>query len=106
MLRYINFGALCLGFLKVSQLYSEITDPGSEDDFDTSVTLIETLMTVLTYGLFLSFGVVGGNKALVKVRGCTATLKKIMNAGEHTSLSVPQEVELAEARVHADSPSV
>ena len=96
MLRYINFGALCLGFLKVSQLYSEITDPGSEDDlFDTSVTLIETLMTVLTYGLFLSFGGVGGKKALAKVQSmrCTATLKtEITNAGEHTVAQ--QETEL------------
>ena len=72
MLRYINFGALCLGFLKVSQLFAKYRGDDSAEDYASSIQIIEGLMIFLTYGLILSFGVVGIKKAVVKARDMDA----------------------------------
>ena len=61
-----------MGFLEVSNLYSELADPGSEG-YDSTIGIIEGLMTVLTFGLFLSFAVVGIRKAVVKARSMDST---------------------------------
>ena len=66
--RYINFGALCLQFLSIAQEYAKFTDPSSVTEHDTSIAVIEVLMTLLTYGLLLSFGVVAIKKGVAKAR--------------------------------------
>ena len=66
--RYINFGALWLQFLLVAQEYAKLTDPSSVAEHDTSIAVIEVLMTLLTYGLLLSFGVVAIKKGVAKAR--------------------------------------
>ena len=86
-LRYINFGALCLGFLKVSQLFAEHREDDSANDYDASIDTIEALMTFLTYGLFLSFGGVAIKKAVVKARNVDKTklVEKIRNIRSNTA---------------------
>ena len=66
--RYINFGALCLQLLDVSKLYAKLTDPASVAKYDVSISVIEVLMGVLTYGLFLSFGGVAFKKTFLALK--------------------------------------
>ena len=66
--RYINFGALCMNFLKVSKNYAELTDPDRADGYDAPISAIQSLMSVLTFGLLLSFAGVGIKKAYVAVQ--------------------------------------
>ena len=68
MRRYINFGALCLQFLLIAQEYAKLTDPSSVAEHDTNIAVIEVLMTLLTYGLLLSFGVVAIKQGIAKAR--------------------------------------
>ena len=53
---YINFGALAMNYLEVSQTLAHYVDPGSVDEYDASIAAIGLLMQLLTFGLFLSFG--------------------------------------------------
>ena len=66
--RYINFGALCLNFLGVSQDYAELVDPENADEYDSAASIIKGLMSVLTFALLLSFGGVAIKKAVTKAR--------------------------------------
>ena len=66
--RYINFGAFSLNYLGLSQRYAEYTDPKSVDKFDAQIALINDIMQVLTFALFLSFGAVVLKKAFLKAR--------------------------------------
>ena len=67
--RYINFGALCLLLLEVTQEFALFrNDKTRIGDVNSQISIIEGLMTFLTYALFLSFGVVAIKKAFVKVR--------------------------------------
>ena len=68
MHRYINFGALCINFLEVSKNYAELTDPDSVGKYSTPISAIQSLMSVLTFGLLLSFGGVGIKKVYLAVR--------------------------------------
>ena len=47
-------------------------DDTRTEDVDSQISIIEGLMTVLTYSLFLSFAVVGIKKAFVKARSLDA----------------------------------
>ena len=66
---YINFGALSMNYLKVSQTLAHFVDPASVDEYSASIATIGILMQLLTFGLFLSFGGVAIKEALVKARG-------------------------------------
>ena len=66
--RYINFGALCMNFLEVSKDYAELTDPDRADGYDAPISAIQSLMSVLTFGLLLSFGGIGFKKAYIAAR--------------------------------------
>ena len=66
--RYINFGALCLNFLQVSKDYAELTNPENANTFDSATLIIKGLMSVLTFGLLLSFGGVAIKKLVTKAR--------------------------------------
>ena len=66
--RYINFGALCLNFLQVSKDYAELTNPENANTFDSATSIIKGLMSVLTFGLLLSFGGVAIKKLVTKAR--------------------------------------
>ena len=102
--RYINFGALCLGFLNVSQLFAEYRDDENADDYTSSIDLIEGLMTVLTYGLFLSFGGVAIKKAVVKARDVDKTklLEKVRNI-RSSSAAAAKKVTAGTAGTGADN---
>ena len=50
------------------QEYAKLTDPSSVAEHDTSIAVIEVLMTLLTYGLLLSFGVVAIKQGIAKAR--------------------------------------
>ena len=63
---YINFGALAMNYLKVSQTLAHYVDPGSVDEYDASIAAIGLLMQLLTFGLFLSFGGVATKKGFAK----------------------------------------
>ena len=66
---YINFGALSMNYLKVSQTLAHFVDPGNVDEYDASIAAIGILMQLLTFGLFLSFGGVAIKAAVMKARG-------------------------------------
>ena len=66
--RYINFGALCLTFLQVSKDYAKLIDPKNANTFDSATSIIKGLMSVLTFGLLLSFGGVAIKKLVTKAR--------------------------------------
>ena len=72
---YINFGALSMNYLKVSQTLAHFVDPGSVDEYDASIAAIGLLMELLTFGLFLSFGGVAMKKGFVKAQA--ADLKRV-----------------------------
>ena len=65
---YINFGALSMNYLKVSQTLAHFVDPDSIDEYDASIAAIGIIMQLLTFGLFLSFGGVAIKAAVVKAR--------------------------------------
>ena len=66
--RYINFGALVLNYLILAQNFARYTDPTGVDAYDSRMVMIEILMQVLTFGLFLSFAGVMIKKGVVKAR--------------------------------------
>ena len=66
--RYINFGALVLNYLVLAQNFARYTDPTGVDAYDSRMIMIEILMQVLTFGLFLSFAGVMIKKGVVKAR--------------------------------------
>ena len=66
---YINFGALSMNYLEVSQTLAHYVDPGGVDEYDASIAAIGLLMQLLTFGLFLSFGGVAIKAAVMKARG-------------------------------------
>jgi len=75
-------------------------DKSREEDVNSQISIIEGLMTFLTYSLFLSFGAVAIKKAFVKVRSLDAAeikakIKNIRSHGKH-----PKD-EAAEFETHA-----
>ena len=93
-----------MGFLNVSQRFAEYRNDNSATDYASSINLIEGLMTVLTYGLFLSFGAVAIKKMVVKARSMDAAelgakIKSIRSRGTSGGSKAPgaqaKEVELA-----------
>ena len=57
-----------MNFLEVSKSYAMLTDPGRVEDYDASISAIQNLMVVLTFGLLISFGGVGFKKAYLAAR--------------------------------------
>ena len=71
--RYLNFGALCLLLLEVTQNFAEYrNDDTRTEDVDSQISIIEGLMTFLTYSLFITFAADGTKKAFVKARSLDA----------------------------------
>ena len=66
---YINFGALTMNYLELSQAFAHYVDPGSVDEYDAPISAISIIMQVLTIGLFLCFGGVAVTKGVAKARG-------------------------------------
>ena len=48
--------------------YAKLVDPDNADEFVNATSIIKGLMSVLTFGLLLSFGVVAIKKAVTKAR--------------------------------------
>ena len=57
-----------MNFLEVSKDYAELTDPDRADGYDAPISAIQSLMSVLTFGLLLSFAGVGIKTAYVAAR--------------------------------------
>ena len=57
-----------MNFLAVSKDYAEFTDPDRAAEYDAPISTIQSLMSVLTFGLLLSFAGVGIKKAYVAAR--------------------------------------
>ena len=66
---YINFGALTMNSLTVSQTLASLLDPSSVDEYDAPIAAIGILMQVLTFGLLVSFGGVAIKKGALKASG-------------------------------------
>ena len=57
-----------MNFLEVSKDYAKLTDPDRADGYDAPISAIQSLMSVLTFGLLLSFAGVGIKTAYVAAR--------------------------------------
>ena len=79
-------------------------DDTRTEDVDSQISIIEGLMTVLTYSLFLSFAVVGIKKAFVKARSLDAAEigAKIKNLRPFRKMKPRDEAAEFEARAAAE----
>ena len=108
--RYINFGALCMNFLEVSEDYAELTDPDHADEYNAPISAIQTLMTILTFGLLLSIGGVGIKKAFVTIRSANLSdlrarainLSSFMRSRSRSNLNATDAPRLDGVEVDAD----
>ena len=63
--RYITFAAIFMKHLTLAQDFAAYTDPDREQSYDAPIQSLGTLMEVLTFGLFATFGGVALWKAYV-----------------------------------------
>ena len=66
---YINFGAIMMNSLALSQTLAHFVDRGSVDEYDAPIAAIGIIMQLLTFGLLLSFGGVGIKMGFAKAQG-------------------------------------
>ena len=68
-----------MNYLELAQTHAAYVDPESVGGYDGRIAAIATIMEVLTFGLFLSFGGVAIKAAVVKARD-TRLWEQIANA--------------------------
>ena len=92
---YINFGALTMNYLEVSQTLAHFVDLGSSvDEYDAYLAAIGILMQLLTFGLLLSFGAVAIKRGFAKARSVDLKRAKsvsrgLFGASQQTRASLP-----------------
>ena len=64
-----------MNFLELAKDYAELTDPDRTDGYDASISVIQSLMSALTFGLLLSFAGVAIKKAYVAARSTSLSFK-------------------------------
>ena len=107
---YINFGALTMNSLVLSQTLARIVEPASVDEYDAPIIAISLLMQLLTFGTFLSFGGVAIKKGATKahnldVRGGMSAGMSAIRSRFGSSANRAETPAIAEAQGGGGPPS-
>ena len=80
-----------MNFLEVSKDYAELTDPDRADGYNAPIAAIQSLMSVLAFGLLLSFCGVGFKKAYLAARSSNLSdlRARASNLGRSRGVSAP-----------------
>lgn len=100
-----------MNFLEVSKSYAMLTDPGRANEYDASISAIQSLMVVLTFGLLLSFGGVGFKKAYLaarstSMRGMAARVTRSFGRSRGKSAAPSDAPRLSGVEVDADEETI